>query len=102
MGLIGYVIADHAVRLLHYLCSLQPWLGRVWLNVEIENGNVSLEIVFRFQPFLSLRTTLNMADSAVTGAKRKLRPARKQVKPGDIDKSEGPQPGKEYSEYHRV
>ena len=31
--------------------------------------------------------------------KRKLRPARKQVKPGDIDKSEGPQPGKEYSEF---
>lgn len=30
--------------------------------------------------------------------KRKLRPARKQVKPGEIDKSEGPQPGKEYSE----
>ena len=38
-----------------------------------------------------------MTDSAAASAKRKLRPARKQVKPGDIDKSEGPQPGKEYS-----
>lgn len=34
--------------------------------------------------------------------KRKLRPARKQVKPGEIDKSEGPQPGKEYSEFSTV
>jgi hypothetical protein len=37
-----------------------------------------------------------MSETAVT-TKRKLRPARKQVKPGEIDKSEGPQPGKEYS-----
>ena len=39
-----------------------------------------------------------MADSSAVTSRRKLRPARKQVKPGDIDKSEGPQPGKEYSE----
>lgn len=30
--------------------------------------------------------------------KKKLRPARKQVKPGDVDLSEKVQPGKEYSE----
>jgi len=36
-----------------------------------------------------------MADAA---QKRKLRPARKQVKPGDVDLSEKVQPGKEYSE----
>ncbi|EIW71835.1 hypothetical protein TREMEDRAFT_28366 [Tremella mesenterica DSM 1558] len=29
--------------------------------------------------------------------KRKLRPARKQVSPGEIDKTEGPHPGKEYN-----
>jgi hypothetical protein len=29
--------------------------------------------------------------------KRKLRPARKQVEAGDIDKTEAIQPGKEYS-----
>lgn len=39
-----------------------------------------------------------MSDSTAVATKRKLRPARKQVKAGDIDKSEGPQPGKEYSE----
>lgn len=31
--------------------------------------------------------------------KRKLRPARKQVKVGDVDLTEKVQPGKEYSEY---
>ncbi|KAL7418293.1 Pre-mRNA-splicing factor [Cryptotrichosporon argae] len=40
-----------------------------------------------------------MSDPAAP-AKRKLRPARKQVKPGDIDKSEGPQPGKEYNVWY--
>ena len=39
-----------------------------------------------------------MSETTTITAKRKLRPARKQVKAGDIDKSEGPQPGKEYSE----
>lgn len=38
-----------------------------------------------------------MSATSSAAAKRKLRPARKQVKPGEIDKSEGPQPGKEYS-----
>jgi hypothetical protein len=38
-----------------------------------------------------------MSANSSAAAKRKLRPARKQVKPGEIDKSEGPQPGKEYS-----
>ncbi len=31
--------------------------------------------------------------------KRKLRPARKQVKVGEVDLTEKVQPGKEYSEY---
>lgn len=31
--------------------------------------------------------------------KRKLRPARIQVQPGDVDLSEKVQPGKEYSEW---
>ncbi|CAD6571212.1 MAG: Pre-mRNA-splicing factor [Tremellales sp. Tagirdzhanova-0007] len=38
-----------------------------------------------------------MSETTTITAKRKLRPARKQVKAGDIDKSEGPQPGKEYN-----
>jgi hypothetical protein len=37
-----------------------------------------------------------MASKEVT-PKRKLRPARKQVEAGDIDKTEAIQPGKEYS-----
>jgi hypothetical protein len=41
-----------------------------------------------------------MADQNAAAAKRKLKPARKQVKAGDIDKSEGPQPGKEYSQFN--
>ncbi|ORY28174.1 putative nuclear mRNA splicing, via spliceosome-related protein [Naematelia encephala] len=40
-----------------------------------------------------------MSDSVVP-TKRKLRPARKQVKPGEIDKTEGPQPGKEYNVWY--
>lgn len=42
-----------------------------------------------------------MSDAAAA-TKRKLRPARKQVKPGDIDTSEKVQPGKEYSEFRRA
>ena len=38
------------------------------------------------------------SSTSTATVKRKIRPARKQVKPGEIDKSEGPQPGKEYSE----
>jgi hypothetical protein len=38
-----------------------------------------------------------MASKEVTASKRKLRPARKQVEAGEIDKSETIQPGKEYS-----
>jgi hypothetical protein len=30
---------------------------------------------------------------------KKLKPARKQVKPGDVEKKETPQTGKEYSAY---
>ena len=32
-------------------------------------------------------------------SKKKLKPARKQVKPGDVVKSETPQTGKEYSAF---
>jgi len=31
---------------------------------------------------------------------KKLKPARKQVKPGDVEKKETPQTGKEYSEFN--
>lgn len=34
---------------------------------------------------------------AVPRKERKLKPARKQVKPGDVEKKEAPQTGKEYS-----
>ncbi|ORX40740.1 putative nuclear mRNA splicing, via spliceosome-related protein [Kockovaella imperatae] len=37
---------------------------------------------------------------STSAPKRKLRPARKQVAPGEIDKSEGPQPGKEYNVWY--
>lgn len=36
---------------------------------------------------------------APTKKQKKLKPARKQVKPGDVEKKEAPQTGKEYSAY---
>ena len=33
---------------------------------------------------------------------KKLKPARKQVKPGEVEKKEAPKTGKEYSAYHRA
>lgn len=33
---------------------------------------------------------------------KKLKPARKQVKAGEVERKETPQTGKEYSEYQRV
>jgi len=41
-------------------------------------------------------TELQVAKPAATRQK-KLKPARKQVKPGDVEKKETPQTGKEYS-----
>jgi hypothetical protein len=38
-----------------------------------------------------------MSTTTVSAPKRKLKPARKQVEAGEIDKSETIQPGKEYS-----
>jgi hypothetical protein len=41
----------------------------------------------------------NEIQIAAKGPKlKKLKPARKQVKPGDVEKKETPQTGKEYSE----
>lgn len=40
-----------------------------------------------------------MAEGSSAPVKRKIRPARRQVAPGEIDKTEGPQAGKEYSEF---
>ena len=37
------------------------------------------------------------AAKAVVPKQKKLKPARKQVKPGDVDKETAPQTGKEYS-----
>jgi len=37
------------------------------------------------------------AAKAVVQKQKKLKPARKQVKPGDVDKQTAPQTGKEYS-----
>lgn len=41
----------------------------------------------------------NITETQVTHTKKlkKLKPARKQVKPGDVEKKEAPQTGKEYS-----
>ncbi|WVR07818.1 pre-mRNA-splicing factor CWC2 [Kwoniella sp. DSM 27419] len=41
-----------------------------------------------------------MSDSTAVAPKRKLRPARKQVAPGEIDKTETVQPGKEYNVWY--
>jgi hypothetical protein len=38
-----------------------------------------------------------VAEKAVVPKQKKLKPARKQVKPGDVDKETAPQTGKEYS-----
>ena len=43
--------------------------------------------------------TETTTQTAVTKKVKKLKPARKQVKPGDVEKKEAPQTGKEYSEY---
>lgn len=40
------------------------------------------------------------AATTTTQTKKHLRPARKQVKPGQVVKNEVPQTGKEYSEYN--
>ena len=40
------------------------------------------------------------AATAVVPKKKKLKPARKQVNPGDVDKETAPQTGKEYSACH--
>lgn len=39
---------------------------------------------------------------AKTPKVKKLKPARKQVKPGEVEKSEAPQTGKEYSAYFTI
>ena len=36
---------------------------------------------------------------AASKKQKKLKPARKQVKPGEVEKKEAPQTGKEYSAY---
>jgi hypothetical protein len=38
-----------------------------------------------------------VAEKAIVPKQKKLKPARKQVKPGDVDKETAPQTGKEYS-----
>lgn len=45
----------------------------------------------------SPNTTMTDASSSQVTPKRKLRPARRQVAPGELDRSEKAQPGKEYS-----
>lgn len=47
-------------------------------------------------PGLLLTMSTEVAEQAVLTTK-KLRPARKQVAPGDIERTETPQTGKEYS-----
>ncbi|CAL1717296.1 unnamed protein product [Somion occarium] len=42
-------------------------------------------------------TNVTETQTAVTKKVRKLKPARKQVKPGDVEKKEAPQTGKEYN-----
>jgi hypothetical protein len=38
-----------------------------------------------------------VAETSVVKKEKKLKPARKQVKPGQVEKKEAPQTGKEYS-----
>lgn len=46
--------------------------------------------------------TTTETQTAVTKKVKKLKPARKQVKPGDVEKKEAPQTGKEYSEFTSI
>jgi hypothetical protein len=52
---------------------------------------------------MSSNTEVALANTDTTVATKKakkLKPARKQVKPGQVEKKEAPQTGKEYSTYH--
>ena len=46
-------------------------------------------------------SSTTQAETQVVATKKpkKLKPARKQVKPGEVEKKEAPQTGKEYSAY---
>jgi hypothetical protein len=66
---------------------------------RVENG---LEIQ-RADPLMSAHSTMEevvVESTTIVEANpaKKLKPARKQVKPGQIEKKESPQTGKEYSE----
>ena len=52
--------------------------------------------------FRRMSGTVATAEVFYDGNGKKLKPARKQVKPGDIKRVETPQTGKEYSEYIAV
>jgi hypothetical protein len=71
---------------------------RLVLAVQRSSAHCPGSMLFSlFFPRLTASRAPSMSATSSAAAKRKLRPARKQVKPGEIDKSEGPQPGKEYS-----
>jgi len=47
---------------------------------------------------MSTETQVEIPDAnAIVKKQKKLKPARKQVEPGDVDKETAPQTGKEYS-----
>lgn len=46
-----------------------------------------------------MSSNITETQAAVVKKQKKLKPARKQVKPGDVEKKEAPQTGKEYSAY---
>lgn len=76
-----------------FQCCRCPFVGAIQ-RTTLSRQASTVTLVVSSSPLAS-STTLTMADAS---AKRKLRPARKQVKPGDVDLSEKVQAGKEYSE----
>ena len=48
---------------------------------------------------IAMSSDITETQTAVTKKQKKLKPARKQVKPGEVEKKEAPQTGKEYSAY---
>lgn len=84
-------------------------------DVDLNDGKGIQEVIvlvcvdssFRFEVgstatiLLLWATTMSSNETQVIAARgpklKKLKPARKQVKPGDVEKKETPQTGKEYS-----
>ena len=69
----------------------------------VNRSRLGLLVLVPIVPLRSLEsynmsTPETQVSVAPTKKVKKLKPARKQVKPGDVEKKEAPQTGKEYSE----